>query len=815
MQPIRNACRLLLPVSPRPQSESRRMDLQVRPGRTWRSILLRFFLAGVIALLLLGPLEATQIQLKDGRILEGREGRVGGLAMAPLAVTQDSGAQLIVFLDDDLRRTYVSTYQVEKVLPDQPGEIVEKFMLHQQVLRNGRKVASVGPPVRVDPFDEFGRRIFVMYTAQRQVAIIQAITEITPTWTKVEGHDYVWDMRMATSSIPRETLSKILNHLINRKDIEQRKKVARFYLQCERYQEAEDELAGIVVDFPDPAVKAELANPLRVLKQLRTRQLMGELKLRRASGQYNLVLGALKKFPTGMATGESLQAARSMLAEYETYDADRAALLKDFDALAAHLDLATLKAVQEIRAEIDRELNPTTMGRMAAFRQMGGDAALSPDDRLALAVSGWLLGENSAVPKLSVALSACKVRDLVRKYLTTPDMLGRKKILDEFHSEEAASPAMVARIIAAMKPALQTPEPSAAATGYYELEVASQGSETPVTYYVQLPPEYDPLRRYPAILTLRGAGTVTAPQQIDWWAGDMRSGARKGQAGRNGYIVIAPEWLTEHQKEYRYSAREHAAVLDTLRDACRRFSIDTDRVFLSGHSCGGDAAWDIGLAHPDLWAGVIPISAQSQRYCKLYWENAKLLPFCVVNGELDGRKMVDNAESIDRYMKHAYNVTVVEYLGRGHEHFSDEILRLFDWMDHFKRNFFPKEFKCKSMRPWDNYFWWVELDDLPARSMVDPSDWPPPHGSQPAETVGRINAANGLNVVTAAGRVTVWLSPEMLNLGRKVNIQVEGRRVNVREAFVEGRLETILEDVRTRGDRQHPFWVKVDASTGR
>jgi predicted esterase len=782
MRPVRNACRLLLPL------------LLLFPGRG----------------------EATQIELKDGRVLEGRLGRVGGLALAPLAVTQeDGGLQLIDFLDDDLRRTFVSHYQVQKVIADQPGEIVEKFVLHQQVLRNGRTVKSVGPPVHIDPFDEFGRRIFVMYTAQRQVAIIQVITEITPTWTKVEGHDYVWDMRMATSSIPRETLSKILNHLINRKDIEQRKKVARFYLQCERYAEAEDELASIVVDFPDPAVKKELENPLRVLKQLRTKQLIGELKLRRESGQYNMVLEALKKFPADTATGQSLQAARSMLAEYETYQSERAGLLKEFDALAAKLDAATLKAVQEIRGEIDRELTPTTMGRMAAFRQMGGDASLQPDDRLALAVSGWLFGENSAVPKLSVALSACKVRGLVQKYLATPDVLGRRKVLDEFHSEEAASPAMVAKIIAAMRPAVQTPEPAAGTEGYYELEVPAQGSEVPVTYCVQLPPEYDPLRRYPAILTLRGAGTVTAPQQIDWWAGDIQHGVRKGQAGRNGYIVIAPEWLAEHQKEYRYSGREHAAVLDTLRDACRRFSIDTDRVYLTGHSCGGDAAWDIGLAHPDLWAGVIPVSAQTQRYCNRYWENAKLLPFYFVNGELDGRKMTDNAVDIDRYMKHAYDVTVVEYLGRGHEHFSDEILRLFDWMEHFKRNFFPKEFKCVSMRPWDNYFWWVELGHLPAKSMVDPADWPPPRGSQAAETVGRINANNGLNVVSAAGHVTVWLSPEMLNLGRKVNIVVEGHRVNVRDTFVEGRLETILEDVRTRGDRQHPFWVKIDASTGR
>jgi predicted esterase len=779
MRPIRNAFRLLLPL----------------------------------VVLFLGRLEATQIQLKDGRILEGKEGRVGGIGVPIGPGNQtDAGPQLIVFLDDDLRRTYFSRYQVEKLLAPQPGEIVEKFLLHQQVLRNGREVKSVGPPVRVDPFDEFGRRIFVMNTAQGQVPIIQMITEITPTWTKVEGHDYIWDMRMATSSIPREVLSKILNRLINRKDIEQRKKVARFYLQCERYEEAAAELTSIVTDFPDPAVKKEMETPLRVLKQLSTQRLIGELKRRRESGQYSMVLEALNKFPADGATGQSLQAARSMLGEYETYQSDRAALLKDFDALAAHLDVTTLKIVREIRAEIDRELNPSTMGRMAAFRQASGDASLQPDNRLARAISGWLLGENSAVEKLSLALSAYKVRGLVRQYLTTPDVLGRRKVLDEFHSEEAASPTMVAKIIAAMKPAVETPTASASAEGYYELEVAAQGSEIPVTYFVQLPPEYDPLRRYPAIVTLRGAGTVTAPQQIDWWAGDLQRGVRKGQAARNGYIVIAPEWLAEHQKEYRYSAREHAAVMDTLRDACRRFSIDTDRVFLSGHSCGGDAAWDIGLAHPDLWAGVIPISAQTQRYCNRYWENAKLLPFCIVNGELDGRKMTDNAVDIDRYMKHGYDVTVVEYRGRGHEHFSDEILRLFDWMEHFKRNFFPKEFKVVSMRPWDNYFWWVELDKMPAKSMVDPSDWPPTRGSQPAETKGQINAANGLVVRTAAGHVTVWLSPEMLNLDRKVNIVVEGRQVNFRD---KDRLPTILEDVRTRGDRQHPFWLKVDANTGR
>src|SRR5204862_269469 len=153
-----------------------------------------------------------------------------------------------------------------------------------------------------------------------------------------------------------------------------------------------------------------------------------------------------------------------------------------------------------------------------------------------------------------------------------------------------------------------------------------------------------PYRRYPTVLTLNGAGT-TAQQQVDWWAGAWTAGGwRSGQASRYGYIVIAPDWTTLHQKQYDYSAREHAAVLNCLRDACRRFAIDTDRVFLSGHSIGGDAVWDMGLAHPDLWAGVIPIVASATKTVEQYKKNAERVPLYFVCGELDGDKMVKNGK---------------------------------------------------------------------------------------------------------------------------------------------------------------------------
>src|SRR5258708_31924955 len=97
------------------------------------------------------------------------------------------------------------------------------------------------------------------------------------------------------------------------------------------------------------------------------------------------------------------------------------------------------------------------------------------------------------------------------------------------------------------------------------------------------------------------------------------------QSQRHGYIVIAPEYVPQAAKNkgYDFSPESHQIVIDSLRDALLRFSVDSNRVFLSGHGMSGDAAWDMGLAHPHLFAGLIPINGALDHYAPHYWENAK------------------------------------------------------------------------------------------------------------------------------------------------------------------------------------------------
>jgi hypothetical protein len=52
----------------------------------------------------------------------------------------------------------------------------------------------------------------------------------------------------------------------------------------------------------------------------------------------------------------------------------------------------------------------------------------------------------------------------------------------------------------------------------------------------------------------------------------------------------------------------------------------------------------------------------------------------------------------------------------------------------------------------------------------------------------------------------------MVDFSQRVVVTINGRSYG---QGVEPRADVLLEDVRTRGDRQYPFWTRVDGSSGR
>ena len=424
--------------------------------------LARSSMVAVVAatLALPGPLWAEVLTLKNGTRLEGTLGKIGSIGN-PLAATGGGEVQLkrIIVVDDDLRRTFIGTHQVASAPAPSPGGAVEKIKIPQRIPTAGNGVIGVGPIVRVTPFDEWGRRIFTMSTPKGSVDVIQGITEITPHYTKVEalqsGTPYVWSMRIATSSIPRETLSKILLHRIDPKNPDERLKIVRLYLQSERVQDARAELEGLIKDFPE---LSNLQDQVKALHQLAAQRLLKEVELRRDAGQHQLAYSMLSSFPSDGVAGETLLKVRDRLGEYNTVreKGERVVQLLG-EHQEALKDESVRTSIKPICDEIAVELNIHTLDRMADYLRLADDPAMPVEQKLSLAISGWLLGSGSGIDNLAVARSLYEVRNLVRQYLRSERKPERDAILAQLTSVEGGTPANIAKLIAHMKPAIETP----------------------------------------------------------------------------------------------------------------------------------------------------------------------------------------------------------------------------------------------------------------------------------------------------------------------------------------------------------------------
>src|SRR5262249_53322092 len=151
-------------------------------------------------------------------------------------------------------------------------------------------------------------------------------------------------------------------------------------------------------------------------------------------------------------------------------------------------------------------------------------------------------------------------------------------------------------------------------------------------------------------------------------------------------------------------------------------NVDEDRVFLFGLGEGGAMAFDVGLGHPDLFAGVLPMGAGPQYHSEICWRNGQYLPFYIMHG-MRGPRGKDIRQQFEKWVSRNFPMVWVDYKGRGVEWFAGEVPSMFDWMRSKKRVFrmdqlgtdggggtFGNEF-C-TMRTCDNRFYWLSADDI-------------------------------------------------------------------------------------------------------
>jgi pimeloyl-ACP methyl ester carboxylesterase len=790
------------------------------------------------------PTRADLFIFKDGTVIEGRVKRQMTLEFDQVARDAYYMPHGFFFLDDGPRRIFFCPSQIGRILEKDPPteeKISRKDPLPGQV-RPMKFPGLFGVANPKTEWNDTWSRRYVFFTRNSTGRIVdlnvpQHINYMTPYWAEVQSRGrFFWGCAYLTRELGPETVQSLLaSHpdFQNSKNMPPEKRAslrlrkADFFAQAGFLNLAEKELNHLLSDLPDQKERVETAR--KTLTKLRAIDRIEEIKRRHFAGQHRRVRKMLEDFPTKDVPEKQIAQVEELEHEYKEKDSlikETARLLQQAREEIQEADNALLReAADVIRGELDFE----NVSRLDAFlgqarqverlRKSGKKPEVRAEQLLSLAVSGWLLGSASAEMSVETGRRLWRGRDMVLSYLQIQAEDKRKQIIQKHQAgtrTESASLDELIQIIHKLPPvAAEQKLPKGVA------EYKTEGA----TYSVQLPPEYRHSRPYPVLIVLHQAGEKPS-DMIQRWS---------DAAAENGYILLSPEWQSVNQDKYTYSEAEHASVVNALRDLRRRFNTDEDRVFLFGLGEGGAMAFDVGLGHPDLFAGVLPMGSPPQYHAELCWRNAQYLPFYVVYGsqgpEHEKLKDLFNNWVILR----AYPQLWIDYKGRGVEWFAGEVPNMFDWMgnqwrgSHGPDHKFPlrklgssghggqfgNEF-C-TLRACDNHFYWLSSDDI--RNTKDLDNWKARLRTPPAALTARIDIGTEDNRIyvdtSGVGRVTIWLGrnnkgEDMIDFDKPVTVQ---HGLSLMRPWVKSKitpsLEVLLEDLAQRGDRQQLFLAKI------
>ena len=178
-------------------------------------------------------------------------------------------------------------------------------------------------------------------------------------------------------------------------------------------------------------------------------------------------------------------------------------------------------------------------------------------------------------------------------------------------------------------------------------------------YVVFVPHAYNPNTAWPAILFLHGLG-----QSGD--DGLVQAERGLGAAIRNReqafpFIVIFPQ---SHEKSWLAESNDGKRALAILDEVEKQYSLDSERIFLTGYSMGGEGTWSLAAADTNRFAAIVPICPGGD--AALIPHLTKIPCWCF-QGDADDPSTVNRTRSMVLAIKRAGGQPLYhEYPGVGH-----------------------------------------------------------------------------------------------------------------------------------------------------
>lgn len=181
-------------------------------------------------------------------------------------------------------------------------------------------------------------------------------------------------------------------------------------------------------------------------------------------------------------------------------------------------------------------------------------------------------------------------------------------------------------------------------------------------YYLYYPQEYEdiPGKDFPLLLFLHGGGEAGGNLEDLQINGPPKMIAEGRQFP---FLILAPQH--PHKRKFWNTA----AVMQLLDSVLANNNVDTNRIYLTGLSRGGTAAWELAVQYPGKFAAMAVVCGRTPvPYAS--WID-KDMSIWVFHGENDAVISVDESEiMVRKLLQMDYDVTFTRYPGVGHNAWS-------------------------------------------------------------------------------------------------------------------------------------------------
>lgn len=212
----------------------------------------------------------------------------------------------------------------------------------------------------------------------------------------------------------------------------------------------------------------------------------------------------------------------------------------------------------------------------------------------------------------------------------------------------------------------------------FEARTFSDAAGEKLNYRLLKPLDYNKETKYPLVVFLHGAGE-RGSDNFKQLVHGMADFASDEAMKKHPAFVIAPQcpdgkqwvnvsWSADSHKMPEKAAEPLQQTIDLVDSLAKEFSIDPNRIYITGLSMGGYGTWDAAQRWPDKFAAAAPVCGGGDAESV---KQIKSLPIWAFHGGADGVvRPKRSRDMIEALKKAGGSPKYTEYKDVGHDSWS-------------------------------------------------------------------------------------------------------------------------------------------------